>query len=295
VLLNLHNAAAEIPSARLQISAGKDAKSVRAGSYANRSGLRSASRLSLTAVKLYFYISGFTFMIITFASSKGGVGKSTATASIAGAFAKAGLNVHIIDLDSNKTVSRWFADKKTRPRNITVSTPDPEKLTEHLQEVAVKQGPDIILIDVAGTYERALTHAIARAHLTIIPAGTSEADIYEAGRVAQHLRQVFAAFNRKPLYRLLLTRIQPIVSHAQRHAYGEINRLKLPLFRSLLAHRAAYEEIGLSGLPPHFADQKRETVAKAVNELDALKEEIEVIIGLKADGKAVSALRKAQA
>jgi hypothetical protein len=48
-------------------------------------------------------------------------------------------------------------------------------------------------------------------------------------------------------------------------------------------------------LPPHFADQKRETVAKAVTELDALKEEIEVLVGLKADGKAVSALRKAQA
>ena len=90
-------------------------------------------------------------MIITFASSKGGVDKSTATACVAGAFAKAGWNVHIIDLDSNQTVSRWFSDKKTRPRNISVSTPNPEKLTEHLQETAVKQGPDIILIDIAGT------------------------------------------------------------------------------------------------------------------------------------------------
>jgi chromosome partitioning protein len=234
-------------------------------------------------------------MIITFASSKGGVGKSTATACVAGAFAKAGSTVHIIDLDNNQTVSRWFSDKKTRPRNITVSTPNPEKLTEHLQEVAVKLGPDIILIDIAGTYERALTHAIARAHLTIIPAGTSEADIYEAGRVAQHLRQVFAAFGKKPLYKILLTRIQPIISHAQRHAYSEINRLKLPLFRSLLAHRAAYEEIGLSGLPPHFADPKRETVAKAITELECLKDEIEELVGLKAESKSVVSLRKSQA
>ena len=35
-------------------------------------------------------------------------------------------------------------------------------------------------------------------------------------------------------------------------------------------HRAAYEEIGLTDLPPHYADTKRETVTKAVEELNKL-------------------------
>jgi hypothetical protein len=63
-------------------------------------------------------------------------------------------------------------------------------------------------------------------------------------------------------------------SHAQKYAAQEIRRLGLPLLKRVLAQRAAYEEIGLSGLPPHFADVKRETVAKAVTELNALRDEI---------------------
>jgi chromosome partitioning protein len=74
-------------------------------------------------------------MIITCASSKGGVGKSTTCACLAGAFAHLGQTVHIVDLDANRTVSRWFQDARTRPHAITVSTPDPQNLTDHLQEI----------------------------------------------------------------------------------------------------------------------------------------------------------------
>ena len=131
-------------------------------------------------------------MIITCASSKGGVGKSTTAACLAGAFAHLGETVHIVDLDSNRTVSRWFQDDKTRPRAITVSTPDPQNLTEHLQDLARRSDPDLILIDVAGSYERALTVAAARAHLTIIPTTLAEADVYEAEKTANHIQQIFA-------------------------------------------------------------------------------------------------------
>jgi chromosome partitioning protein len=217
-------------------------------------------------------------MIITLASSKGGVGKSTTTAALAGALASAGYRAHIVDLDNNHTVSRWLGDGNGIPR-LSVSVADPQDLTEHLAEVARKHSPDVTLIDIAGTYERALTVAVARAHLTIIPAGPSEADIFEAARVARHIRSVFQAFGRDPLYRLLLTRVQPLASHAQVHACAEIERLKLPAFETAIRHRAAYVEIGLSGLAPHFADTSRSTVAKAVAELDAVVAEITALIG----------------
>ena len=217
-------------------------------------------------------------LIITFASSKGGVGKSTSCVALAGAFAKAGQRVHIVDLDNNRTVSRWLADDKTRPASITVSAPDPQILTEHLQEAARHYMPDKILIDVAGNYERALTVAIARAHLTLIPASTTEADIYEAARIARHIQTVYAAFGKTPLYRLLVTRVSHLVTHAQAHGFKEISRLKLPIFKTFIAHRAAYEEIGLSGLPPHFADLERPTTAKAVAELDQVRDEIEALL-----------------
>ena len=217
-------------------------------------------------------------MIITLASSKGGVGKSTTTAALAGAYAAAGYRAHVIDLDSNHTVSRWLGDGSGIPR-LSVSVADPQDLTEHLGVVAQAHKPDVTLIDIAGTYERALTVAVARAHLTIIPAGPSEADIFEAARVSRHIRSVFQAFGREPLYRVLLTRVQSLASHAQVHACNEIERLKLPLFEVSIQQRAAYIEIGLSGLPPHFADRTRATVAKAVSEIDALMAEIAALTG----------------
>lgn len=217
-------------------------------------------------------------MIITLASSKGGVGKSTTTAALAGAFAHRGFGVHIVDLDSNHTVSRWLGDGSATPR-LSLSVADPQDLTEHLGAIERAHKPDVTLIDIAGTYERALTVAVARAHLTIIPAAPSEADLFEAARVARHIRSVFQAFGREPLFRVLLTRVQPLASHAQVHACAEIERLKLPAFESVIQQRAAYVEIGLSGMPPHFALGGRSTIAKAVAEIDALMDEIGVLIG----------------
>jgi len=218
-------------------------------------------------------------MIITCASSKGGVGKSTTVACLAGAFGHIGLSVHVIDLDSNCTISRWFRDAAARPAAISVSNPDPQNLTEHLLMLAATTKPDLILIDVAGSYERALTVATARAHMTIIPTALTEADVFEAAKTANHIQQIFASFGKDPLYRLLLTQVQQLTSHAQKHAAREIGRLRLPMLRNVLARRAAYEEIGLSGLPPHFADADRPTVSKALAELNALRDEIAALVG----------------
>lgn len=217
-------------------------------------------------------------MIITLASSKGGVGKSTMAGCLAGAWAADGQSVHIVDLDSNRTVSRWFSNPPAQLKHISVSAPDPLSLTDHLAELANTTGPDVVVIDVAGTYERALTVAVARAHVTLIPASPAEADIFEASRVARHVESVFEAFGRKPLYRLLLNRVPSLASSSQLFAVCEIVRLQLPRINTRVMQRAAYEEIGLSGLPPHFGDRKRPTVAKAAAELDEVRKEIEQLV-----------------
>lgn len=213
-------------------------------------------------------------MIITFASSKGGVGKSTSCACLAGAFAAQGQSVHIVDLDGNHTVSRWFTATGATPERITVTTPNPNDLSEHLKEIAADTKPDHILIDLAGSFEQAMTPAIARANLTIIPAAPTEADLFEAARVARHVQGIFEAFDREPLYRLLLTQVQPLASHTQAHAIREVARLQLPCFSAMLTHRAAYQEIGFSGMPPHLTKPQRPTTQKAVAEINQWLSEV---------------------
>ena len=225
--------------------------------------------------------TGGLLLIITFANSKGGVGKSTACISIAGAYAKAGSRVHICDLDGNKTVSRWLADEATRPTNITVSKPDPEALTEHLQQTARDHAPDFCFIDIAGVYETALTFAIGRADLTIIPVcPSSEADIFEARKVAKHIEAMSATFPRRYLYRVLATKVSTLPTFAQGHGFKEIRRFQLPLFATTIAQRTAYEEVGYSGRPPHFAEPIRGTTTKAIAELDRLKRELDQLLNI---------------
>jgi len=76
-----------------------------------------------------------------------------------------------------------------------------------------------------------------------------------------------------------MTQVQPLASHAQTHALQEINRLALPRFDSVLMHRAAYQEIGFSGRPPHLGDQTRASVQKARAEIEAWQAEIEHLLG----------------
>jgi cellulose biosynthesis protein BcsQ len=86
---------------------------------------------------------------------------------------------------------------------------------------------------------------------------------------------VYEAFGR-PL--IFISTVQPLASGAQLYATLEIVRLRLPRIKTRILQRAAYEELGLSGKPPHFADLKRPTVAKAVQELDAVRADIDTLL-----------------
>src|SRR5688572_23969373 len=135
-----------------------------------------------------------------------------------------------------------------------------------MQEIAGSQSPDLCLIDVAGAYETALTIAAYRTDMTIIPVNPSaEPEIRQADRVAAHIKTVCLKHGRKPFYRVLLTRIPSITTMALIHGKLQLDLLRLPRLSTQLLHRTAYEEIGYSGLPPHFAPI-RDTTAKAIAE-----------------------------
>ncbi len=181
-------------------------------------------------------------LTISFANSKGGVGKSTACLCIAGAYAKAGSSVHIVDLDSNGTISRWLSKEDARPPGITVSKANPQQLGVHLQELARRLSPDLCLIDLAGAYEVALSIALFRSHLTLLPVcPSSEADIFEAVRVAGHIKTLFAAKGqgRKPLFRVLLTKTTTLLTLAHFHGMDQLRRLKLPRLAGRISERTA--------------------------------------------------------
>jgi chromosome partitioning protein len=217
-------------------------------------------------------------MIITFASSKGGVGKSTACAFLAGKLCSRHERVHIIDLDQNRALDRWLKQQGATPiQGLSVSTIDPDQLSNHIKKLG-EQELDYILIDCAGAYEKALMLAIMRSNLVIIPTKASELDMKEAMKVIADIDTMSERFKADIAYRLLISQVNPLNPAYQQFTLDEIERLGFDRFMTVIHERAAYREIFLTGKPPHFADPKREAVRKAVAEIDNLTDEIDTIL-----------------
>ena len=127
-------------------------------------------------------------MIVSFASSKGGVGKSTACAAIATRLALRGEQVLVLDLDQNKTLERW--GRKANVPGLAVRAIERDLFTAVFRDAVNAGETDHILIDLAGAREATALRAIARSDLVVIPAQASEPDLREALVLAADVRDV---------------------------------------------------------------------------------------------------------
>ena len=210
-------------------------------------------------------------MIVSFASSKGGVGKSTTCAAIGSRLAQRGEVVLIIDLDQNKTLERW--GRKANIPGLTVRAIDRDSFTTMFRETTAAGATDHILIDLAGAREATALKAIARSDLVVIPAQASEPDLREALVVASDVRDVAEEKGAPIPYRLLLTKMSPLRTRVTDFVYQELARHNLPIFRTVLVERVAYKEMFLTGVPPNATDK-----GGAGAEVAALADEMEQIV-----------------
>lgn len=211
--------------------------------------------------------------IVSFASSKGGVGKSTSCAAVAATLALAGNRTLILDLDQNKTLFRWSA--KIDLSSLAIDTVRPDDFTTQFR-VALGQDYDYILIDLPGTREATMLKAIARSNLVIIPAQASEPDLREALVIVSDIRDVEEQMSEPIPFRLLLTKLYPLRTRVTDFAHDEIARHKLPHFKTALVERSAYREMFLNGRPPTIC----ETARGAGPETAALVDEIKDVLGI---------------
>jgi chromosome partitioning protein len=211
-------------------------------------------------------------MILTFASSKGGVGKSTTCAAIASALALQGARVLLIDLDQNRTLDRWA--RKAPIGGLTVSAISPDEFGDFFRKAETSGDFDHICIDLPGTREVTLFKALARSDLVVIPAQASEPDLREAIVVVKDIRDIGETTRRPIPYRLLLTKVYPLRTRVTDFAYAELARKGLPLFRTALVERSAYREMFLNGQPPTVTEPEK----GAGLEITGLLEEIRTVI-----------------
>lgn len=216
-------------------------------------------------------------IIIVFASPKGGAGKSTLCLALAAAMSKRGACVHVLDVDQNQTLFGWYRRHEPNIKGLVVTAIPQDTFVPSLERMSTSQN-DFLLIDVAGTADRAMLLAAAAADLIITPARLSEPDIEQATRLLAEVEGMTRRFGKRIPHQILVNDVESLNPHYQRHMLSEITRLNLPRFETLIHKRAPYREAFMTGKPPHYAGLSRPPVKKTVAEIDSLLDEVMAIV-----------------
>jgi chromosome partitioning protein len=174
--------------------------------------------------------------VVTFASPKGGVGKTTSALLLATELARRGAAVSIIDADPNRHLVAWRSGPSRSPVRVVADTGRLVTLID-----AERAAADLVIVDLEGSASRAVGHAIARSDLVIIPAGASAMDIGQAGRAIELVREEEEVLGRAIAARLLFTRTSPqIPTKAEKAIVEELRTAGVPMLRERLHQRQAF-------------------------------------------------------
>ena len=110
--------------------------------------------------------------VISFATSKGGAGKTT-SAIVLGTELAEGTQVIMIDADPAKRLTRW-STLAMLPKSLRVITSQGERFIQ--DEISDAQSKaTFVLIDLEGSASRLTSFAIAESDLVVIPSGEEQA------------------------------------------------------------------------------------------------------------------------
>lgn len=208
--------------------------------------------------------------IITFATTKGGTGKTTLVACLGTYWQKSGLKVSALDADPNANLLRWF--EKGNIDNIKVkSETDESTIIDTVNEMS--EGQDLVLIDVAGFANQAMIYAIGMSSLVIIPSRPAEDDVIEAIRTQQIVQNASKLTRRDILLRVILTQITSNTI-VLKHSRNQFQTLNIPLFCTEITNRTAFPNARYQGTTPILNQPK----SKASAEIIQLAQEINDLI-----------------
>jgi len=138
--------------------------------------------------------------VISFATPKGGAGKTTSALLLASELATQGAKVTIIDADPEKWISQW-ASLPGKPDNITVISAVSEETIIDEIENASGTSP-FVIVDLEGTASLMVAQAIGLSDLVIVPTQGASMDFVlghgaacvETGGVCVNGHDVFSGF-----------------------------------------------------------------------------------------------------
>ena len=215
--------------------------------------------------------------VIVFASSKGGVGKTTAATVLAGELARraepAGIQVTLIDADPNQHSAKWAL--RDCPRNLAlIQSSNETSIVDDIEQAEEKSG--YVLVDLEGTASATVANAIIRADYVIALCQGSQDDADEAVKTIKLINSQSKLLKRVIPFAVLFTRTNPAIQpRTLRHIIQQFEEAGIDLFQTSLIDREAFRAIRSFGGMLHDLDTSQVSgVENAIVNAEAYANEV---------------------
>lgn len=190
--------------------------------------------------------------VISFASSKGGAGKTTSSIVLATTFA-GGRGVVLIDADPAGRATSW-STRSPLPENLEVIRSQGER---HIQDEIEKarDRATFVIVDLEGAATRVNAYAMAESDLVIIPMGDEQQDADAAIETLAQVKQEGRALRREIPAAVLFCRTKAAVKSRLAKELNHEMRGAVLAFKTELNDRTAFSSLhslggGLEGMNP---------------------------------------------
>lgn len=210
--------------------------------------------------------------VITFASSKGGVGKTTSAILLATTLARS-KRVILIDADDSRRLVSW-AKKAPLPGRLSVVASGGDRTI--LKEIhRAKLSGDYVVIDLEGAATRRNAIVMGESDLVIIPMGDERPDAEAAIETLADLAEKAKSLQREIPVRILFARTKAAVKSRLARSLNAQVRDKIGAFTTELHERTAFATLHDFGGTLYNMDPTDVTgLAKAIGNTELFVEEV---------------------
>ena len=205
--------------------------------------------------------------VITFASPKGGAGKTTAALLLSTELAVKGFHVTVIDADPLKWINGWskLPDKPEKLEVLADLTED--TIIEAIDQAQIRS--QFVVIDLEGTASTVVAYAFSRSDFVLVPIQPSDMDAKAGAMIVQLIRNHEQAFRIRIPFALFLTKTRAAIRpRTLSNILTQIEQAKMPVLQTQLLERDAFRQLfsfggTLETLNPNTAYKLNEAVINA--------------------------------
>jgi chromosome partitioning protein len=209
--------------------------------------------------------------IIAIANQKGGSGKTTVSMQLAGAIARRGNKVLVVDADPQGTATRWAAsaeDEHPFPASVVGLSAASAKVHREVKKFI--DDYDYIIIDCPPAADSPVPQsALLIADLVLVPLIPSPLDMWAAVGIRQVIANV-SDLNEGLKSRLVLNQCQPNTTLTQ-ETLEVLPEFGIELANAQLRHRQVYRQSAVFGQTVHDFGGK---ASAAIDEMETLTDEV---------------------